>query len=78
MSIFSTAALTNPGAEDGDATGWTTDLGGSAPEAKTAGPRTGSWKFTLGNSAWGAYYQDFTLTTLVKPVSATFATITAE
>lgn len=75
MGVFHTAALVNPGAEDGDATGWITDLGGSAPEAKTGGPHSGTWRFTLGNSAWGGYYQDFVLPTAVKSAAGIGAVI---
>ena len=58
-TIFPMAlTIVNPGAEEGDATGWTADLR-TSPGIKSTNKRTGNYSFvvSVGNS-WAAFRQD--------------------
>lgn len=74
MTVVSTATLINPGAETGDATGWTADLN-TAPVARTTGAHSGTYKFFIANAAVGAYYQDYVLPTEVRSAAGVGAVL---
>jgi hypothetical protein len=74
-----TSTITNPGAETGDATGWTNIQGTASPTARAASPapHSGSWYFMSGTGASNWFGQTLTVPSdLLNDVDAGLLTAT--